>query len=239
MSSTGYMVTRGFTSYLPSKPIHSMFSFAASISTTSIFAFSCRGSNWAYCKIVYTWTIFSSACSVFILAAILILSSNDNVFQHCFISFISSCNLSCFPCSSCKLASSSSCAHNEALFSNSFVMHCVAHMMFSIEVVASCLHCEMTSGEMVGTACSSSSFIWSLYCSKVCAIFLIFSWEDVSSDSALAGMLWNIILMNFSISVTFCCATRMSFPSWLISSCNALFSSRIVCKFVASVLPWD
>jgi hypothetical protein len=134
-------------------------------------------------------TTFSSACSFFISAYVLIFSGSDIIFFHCFKPTITACTLSSLPYRSCKLPSSEICVHNWPLFSNSFVILCMVCAILSIDSIVSCSHCALTSGGVVGIAHSSISFIWSLYYSKACAIFLIFSSEYTPSNFALFGML--------------------------------------------------
>jgi hypothetical protein len=111
--------------------------------------------------------------------------------------------------------------------------------IFSTSFVASFSPCALTYGGVVGTVRSSSSFIWSLYYSKACTIFLMFSSEDTPSDSTLFGMVWNIVLIFFSISSNLCCSIFFACPSWLIASFSVIFSSCVIYKFVASDISLD
>jgi len=132
----------------------------------------------------------------------------------------------------------SSCNHFHSwpLLSNNSIILCIVCAIFFVDFIASFSLCTLTYGEVVGIVCSSNSFIWYLYYSKACTIFLIFSSEYTSSDSALFGKVSNSVPMYFSIYSNFCCAIIFSWLSWLTYYFNEMFSSWDIYRFFTSDL---
>jgi hypothetical protein len=166
-----------------SKPICLRHAFTMSISTTNCSIFSCRGSKRACHVILCACTSFSYSLRFFLYAIVLIFSGNAIVLYRCLTSAIAVCNLSSFPCSSCRIPYSNNQVHIWSLFSSSSTTLWMFCMMFSVVTVTSFSLCTQTLGVVIGTARSSSSLIFSLYCCRVYTIFVIFSYEYVSSDT--------------------------------------------------------